>query len=58
MSENHELFREYLQQALRMIEDKTGTSTAGGASGSQQGNGGRDGDQDKGILEKAKDALR
>ncbi len=58
MSENHALFREYLLQALRIIEDKTGTSTTASARGSQQGDGAQEGDQDKGLLDKAKDALR
>jgi hypothetical protein len=47
MSENHQLFREYLLQALQRIESRVGIRTGGG----QQG------EQDKGLLDKAKDAL-
>src|SRR5947209_6655018 len=55
MSENYPLFKEYLQQALRIIEDRTGapTTTASGAQQEDQD----EGDQDKGLLERAKEKL-
>jgi hypothetical protein len=57
MSENYPVFKEYLQQALRIIEDRAGTPTTVAAGGAQEGNGAKEGDQDKGLLDRAKDAL-
>jgi hypothetical protein len=73
MSENHDLFRRYLLQALQIIESKTGTgSTAadGARRGAQDGGEGRagaasattasgaqGGEQDKGLVDKIKDKL-
>ncbi|MCA1731396.1 MAG: alpha/beta hydrolase, partial [Actinobacteria bacterium] len=51
MSENYPRFKGYLQQALRIIEDRTGSPTTVVAGGEQQG------DRDKGLLDRAKDAL-
>ena len=47
MSENYPVFKEYLQQALQTIESKVGTR-AGGE---------RQGEQDRGLLDKAKEKL-
>lgn len=57
MSENYPVFKEYLQQALRIVEDRAGTPTTVGARGAQEGNGAKEGDQDKGLLDRARDAL-
>jgi pimeloyl-ACP methyl ester carboxylesterase len=47
MSENYPLFKEYLQQALQRIESRVGIRTGG----AQQA------EQDKGLLDKAKEKL-
>jgi hypothetical protein len=47
MSENYPVFKEYLQQALQTIESRVGISTAGE----------RQGEQDKGLLDRVKEKL-
>ena len=56
MSENYPLFKEYLQEALQTIENlesMLGTRVGGEARAGEE----QPGEQDKGLLDKAKDKL-
>jgi len=55
MSENYPVFKEYLQQALQLIDGRAGAPVGG----AQQGTQGRDqqGEENKGLLDRAKEKL-
>jgi pimeloyl-ACP methyl ester carboxylesterase len=53
MSENYPVFKEYLQQALQTIERRVGARIGGDARAGEE----QQGEQDKGLLDKAKEKL-
>lgn len=52
MSENYPVFKGYLEQALRTLEDRLGTTQDQGAAGQTNGQ-----QEEKGIVDKAKEKL-